>query len=390
MRTSLVALLSFLLLLPTLTRGGDAPRERMELHELWRRGAEDDDLIFGNIDRIVADAAGTVYALDTQLCEVLILSPEGEHLRTIGRRGEGPGEFEQPADLYYGLGDRVGVLQAFPGKIVQLSPDGTPLDNLRLPEQPGGGFEVYLRAHAQDDRLVLAGNRQARSGDQRMQNQFLEAYSPRGELLTRYHEQSTAFQFGGMEYEEPSFVSFVRRWALAPDGRVMAVLSFHDYRIHVWKADGTLDQVVERADHVPLERTDEELETVQQLYDAVTSFNPRSSFEVSPTHPAVTKIFARDSGELWVISDRGMYRTPEGCAMVLDVFDRDGRFDRQIEVAGDLDLAEDDLYLLGDRVYAITGALGSALSSMGGGDEEGEVVDVEPSNIVCFELRAAP
>ncbi len=36
----------------------EPPVISIELNELWRRGGDDDDLFFGNIDRIVVDPAG--------------------------------------------------------------------------------------------------------------------------------------------------------------------------------------------------------------------------------------------------------------------------------------------------------------------------------------------
>lgn len=375
---------------PTLALAADVPTTRVELQELWRRGTDTDELFFGNIDRIVLDPAGNAYALDAQLSEVVVLSPTGEHLRTIGRPGEGPGEFRQGADLFYGLGDRVGVLQAFPGKIIQMDPQGTPLDNFRLPQREDAGFQIVLRAEASAERLVLAGTRQSMSAGQSMQNLYLEAYTPEGELITQYHVERTPFQFGGMAYEEPSFVSFQRRWTLAPDGRVAAPLDYLGYAIHVWKPDGTLERVIERTDYPPLARTKEHIDLTQQLFDAVTSFNPRSTFAVSKVHPAISQVFARANGEWWVATDRGVYERPAGVAMVLDVFDREGHFVRQLEVHGDLDPVDDAFYFFEDRLYVVTGALGSAMSALSSGGSEGEALGaVEPSNIVCFEWISA-
>lgn len=371
-----------------LAAAADVPTERLALQERWRRGTEDDDLIFGALGRVLTDENGNVYALDSQLSEVLVLSPDGEFLRTISGPGEGPGEVNQPADVYYGLGGKVGLLQAFPGKIVQVAPDGTPLDNFPLPTPPGGGFQVVLRAMALEDRIVLSGNLQVADGTSRMQRKYLKSISADGEELTVFHTQDDPFQFGGMEYHERTFVGFNMRWALTDDGRVYAALGFEDYAIHEWAPDGTLLRVLERPDYPAIERTADERKTAQDLYDAIITFNPRSTFEIEDHHMAVAQIFARPNGELWVLSGAGIYRRPEGRAVVLDVFDAGGSFVRQIEIDGPLDPREDSFYFAGDRVFAVTGALGAAMSAMGGGDGDGE--DVEPSNLVCFDLVPAP
>lgn len=373
------------LCLPVLAFAAEVPVETIELREVWSRGGNEDDVFFGNLDRVLADGSGTVYALDTQLSEVLVFDADGTYLRSIGGPGEGPGEFQQAADMYYGLGGRVGVLQAFPGKIVQLEPDGTPLENFRLPSQPGGGFQVVLRAAARDDRLVLAGNRSFRDGDQQMQRQFLEALSPAGELLTTFHEQDVPFRFGGMEYQEESFVSFQRRWVIDASGRVCAALDFHDYAIHVWEPDGTLAHTFGRDDVQPLERTAAQRETTQELFDAVTSFNPRSTFEIADHHATVSQLFARDDGELWVLTSHGLYAPPDGVAARLDVFDAEGAFVRQVDLRGPVDPERDALYMSRGRLYVVTDALGAAMSALGGGD--GDTGEVEPSTLVCFDLE---
>ena len=66
-----------------------------EAHVDLRFGSrEGDDLnfIFGDIRGVQAASDGTIYVLDGQALEVRVYSPEGEYLRTIMRRGEGPGE----------------------------------------------------------------------------------------------------------------------------------------------------------------------------------------------------------------------------------------------------------------------------------------------------------
>ena len=59
------------------------------------REGDDPNLTFGNIRGVQAASDGTIYVLDHQAAEVRAYSPGGEYLRTIARRGEGPGEIAE-------------------------------------------------------------------------------------------------------------------------------------------------------------------------------------------------------------------------------------------------------------------------------------------------------
>jgi hypothetical protein len=58
-----------------------------------RVGDVDGDLLFGRISEVEVGPDGNVYVLDRGEAGVRVFTPEGEPLRSIGRRGEGPGEF---------------------------------------------------------------------------------------------------------------------------------------------------------------------------------------------------------------------------------------------------------------------------------------------------------
>ena len=71
-----------------------------EVGEPWRllpelvlgeiEGAEAE--VFASISGLAVDDAGRIYVLDRQANELRIFSPEGGHIRSVGRPGEGPGE----------------------------------------------------------------------------------------------------------------------------------------------------------------------------------------------------------------------------------------------------------------------------------------------------------
>ena len=56
---------------------------------------DDPNLIFGDIRGIQVASDGTIYVLDFQAAEVRVFDSDGQYLRTIARRGEGPGEITE-------------------------------------------------------------------------------------------------------------------------------------------------------------------------------------------------------------------------------------------------------------------------------------------------------
>lgn len=360
---------------------------RIELEELWRRGGEDDDILFGRVGQVLSDKSGEIYLLDTQLSEIVVLSASGQYLRTIGREGEGPGEFRDANGMYLGKGDILGIVRVFPGKIVQLSTDNTPAGSFPLPTEDGAGFQLVYRGRATEDHVVISGAKQKTEGGKRIQTSYLKAYDYKGNELAHYHDESHETQYGGMKFEEQTFSDFSRRWTMAPDGRVAAVLDFDAYRIHIWNADGTLDRVIERPAYTPLVRTAEQKERIQKLYDGITSWNPGSTFRVSETHLTVTRVVFRDDGSLWVMSSRGAWKRGEGVFATYDVYDTEGRFQRRVHLLGEGDPVEDGEFFAGDRLYRVTNLLSSVMAEFGG-DSAGEDDDGEPLQLIAYSLEA--
>jgi len=127
------------------TMNSDGPSlgvESMELTELWRVGGEDGDLIFGRITDVIRHPDGHIYVLDNQLCEVTVISPDGEYVRTLGREGDGPGELRQPMALAFLSDDVLAVGMGFPGKIVSLNLDGTPRQSIYPIGEPSDGNKI--------------------------------------------------------------------------------------------------------------------------------------------------------------------------------------------------------------------------------------------------------
>lgn len=359
----------------------------VELRELWRVGGDDEDVMFGVISQFLHDDAANIYLLDGQLSEVLVFSPDGELLRTLGRAGEGPGEFTGGTDMFWAPGGDIGVVQIFPGKIVLLTREGDPSGTFSMPFRDGAGFQVAARAVGQDGRIILAGSTSSMEDGKQMSLAYLKAYDMDGNELAHFHEEAREQRYGGWEFREETFSDFQRRWAAAPDGRVAAFLSFADYRIHVWNADGSLDRIIERPSYPLVERTGQEKKRFQAFYDRITSWNPGSTFVVNEHHQTLTQMFFRDDGTLWVRSSRDTWRAGEGAFTAFDVFDREGHYVKRVQLQADAHPVEDGLFFVGDRAYVVTDLFSAMMSSVGGDETENADMEMEPVSVIAFEVE---
>lgn len=78
--------------LPAIDSAGPEITEATMALRFGSRDGTDPTLAFSDIRGIDADSDGNIFVLDQQAAEVRAFDPEGRYLRTIARRGRGPGE----------------------------------------------------------------------------------------------------------------------------------------------------------------------------------------------------------------------------------------------------------------------------------------------------------
>ena len=64
-----------------------------------RKSAKHKEEMFQNIVSLVIDSANNIYILDKKAANIKIFNENGNFLKIIGRRGEGPGEFMRPENV---------------------------------------------------------------------------------------------------------------------------------------------------------------------------------------------------------------------------------------------------------------------------------------------------
>ncbi len=62
-------------------------------------GKGTDEYLFEVISDVAVDSDYNIYVVDNKACMVRVFTENGTHLRDIGRKGQGPGEFEYPVEI---------------------------------------------------------------------------------------------------------------------------------------------------------------------------------------------------------------------------------------------------------------------------------------------------
>jgi hypothetical protein len=360
------------------------------LRESWRAGGEDDEIFFGLVSGAIADDAGNVYILDRQLSQVQVYSPAGEHVRTLSREGDGPGESRQPSDLVQLESGDIGIVQSFPGKVVGIKLDGTPSAGV----VPGGdaptegGFFMVTQAECRGGNFVLSGARITRQNEGMKRTQFLASCEASGALPVTYTEKVAGDLMATRKYfEKEEYFPGRAGWAVGPDGSVYLAPAFDRYVIERFAPDGKPARVIERPFN-PRRRTDEDKRRLS------TGIRVRANNQDIPIEgvfddfdPCIRALHVRQDGSLWVLTSRGERDQPAGILRAYDVFDAEGNFVEQVSLAAPGDDRDGVIWLRDDRLLVVKGLEDAARAFRGENDESGaEGGNPEPLSVICYKL----
>jgi hypothetical protein len=371
------------------------PPTTMQPEPLWRIGGETDaeGEFFGVISDIEIAPNGDVYLLDMQLDELKVFSGGGEYLRTIGRGGEGPGEFRRAGTLFQLENGNVAVMQGFPARAVVLTPQGEPAAPLPLKSPEEGGFRGVFAGAYRGGSLVIQGNSFSMGEGKMERTTALVRIDMQGNELARFQESKVTDTMGNLVIREAQ--SARMPWSLTPDGRIVVSPDF-GYTLQVWKPDGTLERVIKR-DYASRKRSPAEIDKQREILGS--SIRVRGSggdlkpkVEVNDHDRDIEWLEVTDDGHIWVLSSRGGRDAPKDALGTFDVFDPQGRFVQQVTLRVDAKFGEDRLLLAGDRLFVVKefASAQRALFASGDAADADAETDAEPMSVVCYPLQWSP
>jgi 6-bladed beta-propeller len=366
------------------------PPKTIELEESWRVGGEDGDMIFGMMVDSLEDADGNVYLLDAQLCQVEVFSADGEHLRTVSRQGDGPGELRLPQNMILLPDNTLAILQLFPAKFVNLTLDGTPCEGLTFGgvSSPQTGFSAAFQATCRGGTTLISAQKSTPSETGQLRNQYLSALSADGAEAVRFREADMTMDFSNPRFVEKDLLpAFLLSHTVDGQGRVLAVRDRNEYAIEVYNPDGSLLRVIER-EFQNRNRDTDEVRRLNALVDAWTEGFPGEMIrDLETIEPSIVDMHVDDDGILWVQHSRSGRDQPEGVLLTYDTFSPDGAWLQEVSIRAEGNPVYDGLrFLGGDRVLFIKGYALARWASRGAQNVDFGEEEAEPMEIVYCRL----
>ena len=272
-----------------------------------------EEYLFGSVLSIAVDDDWNVYVFDEQAQHVRVYDSAGVYVETLGRRGEGPGEFDR-AEAIALLSDGRLVVRD-PGNMrVQVFGPG-PGDRDQWLYNAGNTYTMTPLYTDVQGRTFLSAKDQSRDDF----TMHLIVLGPDGTHMDTLPQPSSDYQTptvsaehtseGGSTSSVSAPVPFSPRffWTVHPSGHFLSGLSA-DYRIDLARDDGVLR--VERAyDPVPVsdgERAYQRESTVRMIRFTVPDWR-WSGPAIPESKPVFKELAAGRDGRIWVrLSTEGL------------------------------------------------------------------------------------
>lgn len=328
-----------------------------------------DELLFGWIRSIAVDADHNVFAFDDQAQEVRVFDSAGQYLETLGRRGEGPGEFSRAEAIATLPDGRLVVRDPGNSSLEVFVPGTTETERWRY--DVGGLYSVTPLLTDASGRTFL--HTRDLSADGFVMHVIV--FGPDGTPIDTLPEPSTTYEPPEVTAEQgPSSVSYYvpfspeLHWTVHPGGHFLSGLST-DYRIDLVRDDGVL-RIERAADPVPVS-DEERARQRESLVQRMQAFDPDWTWNGPPIpdhKPFFLDIVAGRDGRIWVrvptearavenpdhdpedpSSTPVLWRTP----VRYDVFEADGSYLGAVSAPAGFAATPDPVFD-GDHVWAVT------------------------------------
>ncbi len=276
----------------------------LELHEELSLGGRQavGECAFGQVQAVAVDDSGSIYVLDRKNFNIKVFDSSGKHLRTFGRAGQGPGEFEYPYSLSLNRVSSELMVHQLATRLIFFKTDGTFLRDLPLKTMLAlfgivdTRGRIYIMANIEDDQ------------GRRFQTKLL---APDGSELAMIAESPNPRTDHPDPFRPASHFSVDRN-----DNLLYGCPRTYEIRFF------------RPSDHIEFKRIEREYDPVavtaaeREASQKRVPYGTKITFDFSKYHSAYRRFFTSDLGHVFVET----WETTEYGQKIHDLFDAEGHF----------------------------------------------------------------
>jgi hypothetical protein len=294
----------------------------------------DENYMFGNSIAFNTDDEGNFYVADYDSNRILKYDPEGKHLLTFGREGQGPGEFRTLSVPRFDKDNNLYITDAMNQRISFFDQDGNYLRQIRMQDRYSNLF-INSKNYFISTKWVIS-----QEASIQKQTSTYGLFDDKFNLVTELYKDEIEIPMPASTDESTIIEYFAKIWSMTafrPAVRfILADNNFiylgrpEKYEINIYSPEGKpVKKITRDCDPIPVSDKDKEdfIERMTETLSRTPVFNDDLMKKVSqktkfPKHKPVYQSFIlMENGWLAVIVD-----SVEDEYTLLDIFDQDGKY----------------------------------------------------------------
>jgi len=259
-----------------------------------------DEYMFGEARGVAVDDSGRIFVLDSKQTLIRVFDRNGVYLKTIGKKGQGPGELQTPQHVFTTWQEEIMIEDHLPRQFVFYSLDGKFLRNVSF-------ARVFIFTTGIDSAGNFIGIVQTGEPDGNVQ--VLNRYSPEFKYL-----HTVGYPIKGDRGTYNFFKPWLR-WAVYKGNHI--IFSFSEkYELLIYDAAGRLVRKIVKK-YKPVKISEEELAYMRKVIRLPSTVR----LIVPKHHPAFQRFTVDDKDRIFV---QTWEKTKDGKGCIYDVFSPEG------------------------------------------------------------------
>jgi len=296
------------------------------------------DVFFESLANLAFDADNNIYVSDYRSTNIKMFDPSGKFVKTLGREGQGPGEFQGP--YYMSISkDRIAVYDLRNRRINILKPDGEQTKHLQISIEEGRPAKIRPLPNGD---FVFGMQKMYYRDLDKPQEYSIEIYSPELErkktLFSQKIWENRYIQTPHFTNVPQPFAALVY-WDVSPDGKIIVGFS-ESYTIEIYDSEKGKFSSFSHP-YEPVKITEQDKKT---WFAQMTSSGPSGVTQGAPDYivknttfpkhkPPYQYIMVDNEGNILVFPyQKDNEKNVEG----FDAFDPQGKFIGNVQIEGDV------------------------------------------------------